>query len=371
MAISSYPWSSAAVAVAAGCALVMGCSNADDTDGAADDTDGALPGPEDAGGDAAAPERPDSSTLVLGDGTVGIGFDDLQYSAALDRLLVPAGRAGFVGLVDPLTEKMTRLGEFATTDTYVSGHDFGTTSAIEAEGLVYAIDRTELQLQQIDPDSGDKLGSVALGGSPDYVRYVPLTREIWVTQPTSGRFEIFALGDGDPPSLQADGEMAVAGGPESMVVEASGAVAYTNTFLGQTMSIDTASRTETARWSNGCSLSLGLALDEANQRLFVGCAEGKAVALNATDGATLSTLSAGGGVDIIAYNADLSHLYLNGSTQGKLTVAGVAADGTLTELAALPTAPSTNSSCVAADPYDNIWVCDANAGQLLRFTDIF
>jgi hypothetical protein len=338
---------------------------------ACSDSEGAASGLTDAGEDAQATERPERSTLVLGDGTVGIGFDDLQYSTALDRLIVPAGRAGYVALVEPRSEKVTRLGSFSTTDTYTTGHDFGTTSAIEAEGLVYAIDRTAMELQQLDPESGDKIGAVALGGAPDYLRYVVATREIWVTEPQASRFEIFALSHGDPPELQANGNMAFSGGPESMVADAAGAIAYTNTFVGQTARIDVASRTETARWSNGCKISLGLALDEANERIFVGCAEGKAVALDTTTGATLSTLNATGGVDIIAYSSDLSHLYLNGSTNGELTVAGVGADGTLTQLAAVPTAPSTDSSCVASDPYGNIWVCDANSGQLLRITDRF
>jgi DNA-binding beta-propeller fold protein YncE len=166
-------------------------------------------------------------------------------------------------------------------------------------------------------------------------------------------------------------QIPVTGGPESLVVTASGATVYTNSFGGETVQIDAASRTETGRWSNGCTLSLGLAIDESASLAFVGCPEGKAVALSTDTGEVVSTADVAGGVDIIAYNQKLRHLYLNGSTNGVLTVVDVATDGALGVIATEPTAPSTDSSCVAADPYDDIWVCDANAGQLRRFSDVY
>lgn len=35
----------------------------------------------------------------------GVGFDDLRYSAALHRVLVPAGRMGDLVLIDPATHR--------------------------------------------------------------------------------------------------------------------------------------------------------------------------------------------------------------------------------------------------------------------------
>lgn len=322
--------------------------------------------------DAGAVPLPPRSTVPMPDGTVGIGFDDLQYSATLDRVVAPAGRAGYVGLVDPATEAVTRLGQFSTLDSYAGGHDFGTTSAIEVEGMIYAIDRETLQLVQLDADTGATVSMIALTGAPDYVRYAKATRELWITQPSGGsRFQIVKVTEDTPPVMQDDGVLAVAGGPESFVLNETGDTGYTNTFLGTTIAIDIATRTLSAPWSNGCSISLGIAFDAVHQRVFVGCAEGKAVALDAVDGTELSTLTVGAGVDIISYNPMLSHLYLNGSTMGQLTVADVTDMGELSELMVLETAPSTNSSCVLGDPHGNIWVCDANAGQLFRITDSF
>lgn len=353
---------------AAGWLLLQACGDADPDSSASDAGDGPPAG--DAAVDAAA-ALPARSTIVLPGAEPGIGFDDLQFAATLDRVLIPAGRAGYVGLVDPATEEVTELGELSTSDTYSGGHDFGTTSAIEVDGLVYALDRTTQQLHQLDPDSGASLSMIALAAAPDYVRFAKSTRELWVTEPGASQFQIFTLSDSDPPTMQSAGMLTVAGGPESFVLDDDGAIGYTNTFLGSTIQVDIATRELTATWDNGCTISLGLALDSARQHVFVGCSEGKAVTLDATDGAELSTLEVGAGVDIISFSPSLSHLYLNGSAMGQLTIADVSASGELSQLTTLDTAPSTNSSCVLGDPHGNVWVCDANAGQLFRFSDTF
>lgn len=141
--------------------------------------------------------------------------------------------------------------------------------------------------------------------------------------------------------------------------------------MGQTLRIDAAARTEAARFDNGCFMSLGLALDETGARVFVACGEGKATSVDATDGTVLSALAVSGSLDVIAYSPQLDHLYLNGSTVGELTVAAVADDGALSVLATVTTAPSAGSSCVAGDAYATVWVCDSNAGQLLKITDVY
>lgn len=335
-------------------------------------SDDATPAGLDAGPEDAALEPSGRSSVPMPDGAAGIGFDDLQYSAALDRVIVPAGRAGYVGLVDPATEAVDQLGDFSRGETYEGGHDFGTTSAIEVDGFVYAIDRTTRELHQLDPADGTELGMIALGAAPDYVRYVKSTRELWITQPGASRFEIFALGDDEPPSMTLAGTMALGGGPESFVLNAEGTIGYTNTFLGSTVRIDVATREATDTWDNTCTLSLGIALDEAHDRIFVGCTEGKAIALDlANAGVVVSSLTVGAGVDIISFSPELSHLYLNGSNLGQLTIADVSDSGQLSELAVLDTAPTSNSSCVLGDPHGNVWVCNANAGELFRITDSY
>src|SRR5437899_1690205 len=58
----------------------------------------------------------------------GIGFDDLRYSSALHRVLVPAGRSGRLDLIDPDRLTVTEVGGFGATPDFGGGHDDGPTS---------------------------------------------------------------------------------------------------------------------------------------------------------------------------------------------------------------------------------------------------
>jgi hypothetical protein len=104
--------------------------------------------------------------------------------------------------------------------------------------------------------------------------------------------------------------------------------------------------------------------------LFVGCDEGKVIALDvAHDGKRVGSVDTGKGVDIIAYNAKLGHLYVPGGDAKTLTIAGVAANGALAALGSVATAE--DATCVAADDANHVYVCDPKQGGLLVVSDPF
>ena len=55
---------------------------------------------------------PELTPVTMPDASPGIGFDYLRGSAALHRVLVPAGRSGRLDLIDPTTLEATRIGGF-------------------------------------------------------------------------------------------------------------------------------------------------------------------------------------------------------------------------------------------------------------------
>ena len=111
-----------------------------------------------------------------------------------------------------------------------------------------------------------------------------------------------------------------------------------------------------------------IALDETRGFLFVGCDEGKAVALDvAHDGKVLGTATSGNGVDIIAYAPGLKHLYLPGGDSATMAILSVADSGALKVLRTVPTA--ADAHCVAADATGGVYVCDPKQGRLLVFKD--
>jgi DNA-binding beta-propeller fold protein YncE len=299
-----------------------------------------------------------------------IGFDDLRFSVDLRKVLVPAGRTGRVDLVDPETRAIDEIAGFSASRGAGRGHGEGTTSAESGQGLIFASDRTRQELVVADPKTRQVVTRAKLGGGPDYVRWVDPTHEVWVTEPGKKVIEIFRLEAGAPPKLTRTGTIQVPDGPEALEIDPVRRRAYTNTWHDATVAIDLATRSIVGRWKNGCEGSRGLALDASRGFVFVGCDEGRTVLLDAGhDGHLIARAPAGRGVDVIAFSAKLSHLYVPGGDAADLTIVGVARDGTLDVLGKVPTA--RDAHCVTADDLGNVYVCDPNQGRLLTFRDPF
>ena len=242
------------------------------------------------------------------------------------------------------------------------------TSADDGSGFLFATDRTSGRLEVVDPAAGKIVAGAKLAGSPDYVRYVATTGELWVTEPDSERIEIFRL-EGTPPRPVHDAFLKVAGGPESLVIDAARGRAYTHLWEGMTVALDLKSRSTVAKWANSCKGSRGIALDAARGFVFVGCAEGKAAVLDVATGKQLGSVSAGSGIDVIDYNPRLSHLYLPGAKSATLAIVAVSEQGKLSLLGTFPTA--AGGHCVAADENGTSYVCDPKGGRLLVIPDTF
>jgi len=314
----------------------------------------------------AAPEIAPPVKLALPGGEGGIGFDDLAFSPALHRVLAPAGRTGRLDLIDPKTNQIQAIAGFSTeTDKFGGGHGEGTTSADAGGGVIFASDRGRSEVVIVDPVSAKIVGRVKLAGGPDYVRWVEPASEVWVTEPGRKQIEIFAF---KQRALVRKGAIDVPGGPESLVIDATRGRAYTHTWTDASVSIDLAKHAEVARWSNGCKGARGIALDEPRGVLFVGCEEGKAVALDvAHGGKQLGSAVTGKGVDIIAYSAALAHLYVPGGDSATLTILGVTPAGKLQVLGSV--AAAADAHCVTADDAGHAYVCDPKRGALLVVTD--
>jgi hypothetical protein len=308
------------------------------------------------------------STVVLMPGAEeGTGFDDLIFSATLNKVIIPGGHTGKIFLVDPNTKEVKVIDGLKAESGYKGGHGEGTTSADEGDGFIFAIDRSAMLVDIIDPIQRRIISSVALASGPDYVRYVKETNEVWVTQPGSERIEVFTFSTIPQPTLSHSEFIDVPGGPESLIIDHSRQRAYTHLWEGKTLAIDLHRHFTIGRWFNGCSSSRGIALDEKHGFLFAGCAEGKAVVMDINkDGMQISSLTTPSGIDVIDYNAKLEHLYLASNI---LSVIGVSDQGKLSLLGTGKAAEGAH--CVASDNQGNLWVCDPQHGQAMIFKDRF
>lgn len=334
----------------------------DDTASAARPAASAPAGHDDAG--ATLSMRP----LALPEGKPGIGFDDLQYAGALDRLLVPAGRSGRLDLVDPKSRSITSIEGFSAKADFGGGHGEGVTSAVYGGGWIFAVDRSSRRLDVVDPKRAVLVGFASLAAGPDYVRWIKRRREIWVTEPDAEQIEVFKLPADGPPTPSRAAAIRVAGGPESLVISTARGRAYTHLWKGKTVAIDLSQRSIVATWPNQCRGSRGIALDDRRGWLLVGCSEGKAVVLDIDHrGRVLGSAATGAGVDVIAYAPALGHLYVPAAKAATLSVLAVAEDGSLSRVAKAPTARGAH--CAVADARGDVWVCDPGHGRLLEFRD--
>ena len=316
---------------------------------------------------AYAGEKLSAQPLALPDAGGAIGFDDLQFSPTLHKVIVPGGRTGKLYLIDPDSKEVDAIGGFSSQGESEGGHGEGITSADVGHGGIFVTDRTSKTLNLVDPQSKKILAVAKLAAGPDYVRFVPETNEVWVTEPRVAQIEVFSLPEHGFPRPEHAASIAIPGGPESLLIDGKRGRAYANLWTDTTIAIDLHKRTIVQRWPNGCHGSRGLAIDYDRGFIFVGCEEGKLESLNLADGHRLGEAVAGSGVDIIAYNPKLHHAYLPGEESATMAVIDISSTGTGKVLGTV--AVAKGSHCVAVDDRDNAYVCDPQAGQLLMFHD--
>jgi DNA-binding beta-propeller fold protein YncE len=306
-----------------------------------------------------------ATVVALPDGRPGIGFDDLRFSTTYG-VLVPGGRSGNLDLIDPATHAVTAIGGFTMDPLHFAGHDQGATSVDEGGGFLFVTDRTTGKLAVVDPMTKRVVATASIASTPDYLRYVPQTNEVWITEPGAEQIEVFSLSGSQPAQAAL---IKTPGGPESLVIDRTRDRAYTHLWGGGSISVDVHTRVVVEQWSNDCGGSRGIALDEARGFLFAGCVEGRGTVADVTHGgAMLGTLDvAAQGVDVIDYSPSLGHLYLPGESNATMAIVGVSASGELHLLGTTPTV--SGAHCVAADDRGNAYVCDPDNGDLLVIAD--
>jgi hypothetical protein len=317
---------------------------------------------------AACGDGPKGLRVPIPGGAAGVGFDDLRYSPSLHRVLAPAGRAGTLALIDPDSGGVRTVAGFSESSTYDGSHDFGATSVDEGDGVLFVTDRSTRKLDVVDPVAGKIVSSLALAASPDYVRFVAATHEVWITEPSANQIEVVAASPGATPALSLVAVISVANGPESLVVDQRAGRAYTHRWQSSTVVLDVRTHGIVAEWPNGCAASRGLAIDEQRGFFFAGCLEGMLSVLDAAhDGRALSSIARGAGFDVIGYSTTLGHVYLAGTACRCLVVVGVSRSGHLSFLGRVDATSSAH--CATADDRGHAWFCDPDGGQLWRVDD--
>jgi len=139
---------------------------------------------------------------------------------------------------------------------------------------------------------------ISVDKDPDYTFYDPRTKRVFVCHGDAA--EITAI---DPEKEEVIGKIPLGGGAEAAVLDGKGAGYVNLEELATVVKFDPQALKATAKYPiAGCKTPTGLAMDTANQRLFIGCRSRVLAVMDATNGKVLTTLPIGERVDAVAFD---------------------------------------------------------------------
>ena len=289
-------------------------------------------------------------TLTLPDNNSGdIAMDYIAYDPVTNSVWVPAGNTAAVDVIDAATGKVRQVTGFPTKELEIGGAKrvVGPSSLSFGEGVVYIGNRGDFSICAVNTRSLVRGACGHIDSMPDGVVYVAPTKEVWVTVPSDKSIRVL-----DGKTLEQKGKLTFEGVPEGYVVDASRGRFYTNLEdKDRTLAIDVKTQKTVSNWDPACGKEgpRGLAVDATTGHLFVACTTLAEVLDAAHDGAVLSKVETGDGVDDISYVPATHLLYVAAARAAKLTIARVDEKGQLSIVAQVPTHEGVRNAVAAKD----------------------
>jgi len=289
-------------------------------------------------------------TLPLPDrGTGDVSMDYIAFDPATNSLWVPGGNTGAVDVVDVATGTVRQIANLPIAEVPARGGTrvLGPSGVSIGDGVVYIGNRGGSEICAFNSRTLARVACQHLDARPDGVAYVAPTREVWVTTPGEQGIRIL-----DATTLAQKTKLTFPGNPEGYAVDAKRGRFYTNLEdKDRTVAIDLKTHETAATWNPACGGGgpHGLGLDVDAGYLFIGCDAAIEVMNVGKDGAVLSKVDTGDGVDDIHYDSGTHLLYVGAARAAKLTIARADAAGTLTIVAQVATQNGARNGVVTKD----------------------
>jgi DNA-binding beta-propeller fold protein YncE len=174
-----------------------------------------------------------------------------------------------------------------------------------------------------DPITMRMVTSIPVADDPDGIFFDPETKLIYVASGDANMGTII-----DPEKREVAGSIPLGGKPEYASLDTSAHLLYQNLkSTDEVVSIDLKKHSVIDRWKlKGCNGPSGMAIDEHNRRLFIGCSTNAKLAIfTLEDHRVLTTLPIGPDPDSIAFDVTLRRVY----SAGKAGVTTVVQQDTL------------------------------------------
>jgi len=218
----------------------------------------------------AMPDATDVSVFELEPAAHGVVVDPTSHLAFVTR-----SKANTVDLFDAKNMRLLKRIPVATDPDGIF-YD-------PSNKLVYVASSDAMLATLIDPASRNSIGAISLGGKPEFAAFDPETNLIYQN------------------------------------------LADTNTIVA----VDLAKRSVVQRWPlEGCEMPTGMAIDDANRRLFIACGKSGKLAIFSLDlHRVIASVPVGLGADSVAYDPELHRIYVTGLF-GRLSVVNQATTDT-------------------------------------------
>ena len=285
-----------------------------------------------------APSNYTVRTLPLPDNGAGdVTMDYIAFDPATNSLWVPAGNTGAVDVVDVTTSKVRQIPNMPTDQVQGKGGTrvLGPSGVSIGDGVVYIGNRGGSEVCAFHARTLARVACQHLDSRPDGIAYVAPTKEVWVTTPGEQGVRIL-----DATTLAEKTKLTYPGNPEGYAVDAKRGRFYTNLEdKDRTLAIDLKTHETVATWNPACGGGgpHGLGLDAAAGYLFIGCDALAEVMNVGGDGAVMSKVDTGDGVDDIHYDSATHLLYVGAAKAAKLTIARADNSGKLTTVTQVAT----------------------------------
>ncbi|HEY4122681.1 MAG TPA: hypothetical protein VGM56_32680 [Byssovorax sp.] len=314
-------------------------------------------------------ERLSFTATPLPPATGDTSLDFIAYEPGAERIWIPNARdAGYVDVYDIAKRAFTHVTGFGTKTAERKGktRTQGPSSAAVGDGVIYVGDRGTSEICPVDAKTLKVGTCLHLDAQPDCLTYVPSTKELWVTTPSTKAVEI--LDAAKPDALKRAASVAVDGEPEGFALDDARGLFYTNLEdKDRTLRIDVKTRAVTATWSPACGEKgpRGLRVDGARGLVLVACTDHVQILDAAHDGAARGKLETGDGVDDVEYVAGRKLLYVAASKAHRLTIARIGDDGSAAVVATGETVDRARNAVV--DASGEAFLVDPSGPRLLTF----
>jgi DNA-binding beta-propeller fold protein YncE len=302
-------------------------------------------------------------TLTLPDhGKGNITMDYIAYDLKTGDVWVPAINIGSVDVVDTSNDSVREITGFATNEVEFGGRKRtqGPSGVSVGDGVVYIGDRADSSVCAIDAQTLARKKCAHIDSTPDGVAYVAPTKEVWVTAPRDNSVRIL-----DSATLVQKEKLTFEGRPEGYAVDAKRGRFYMNyEDKDLTTAIDLKTHKTVAKWPSSCGEDgpHGISLDVSTGFLFVACSTRAEILDAGHNGAQLSSIDTGDGVDDLNYSPATHTLYVGAARAARLTVARVDADGKLTLIGQVPTHEGARNGVVTKEGI--VYLAHSQLGQL-------